>query len=123
MDPKLKNGIYSIPCSCGELYIGETSRSIKLRLKEHCANTIHERTKKLAVAEHSSRTDHHVCSEEAKVLALEEHYNKRHIHKAIEVEKHPRNFNREDDLILCKAWKPIIDAIRLKEDHSNKNNK
>ena len=53
VDPKLRMGIYSIPCSCGEVYIGETCRSIKLRLKEHCADTIHERTKKSTVAEHS----------------------------------------------------------------------
>ena len=33
IDPKLRKGIYSIPCSCGEVYIGETRRSIKLRLK------------------------------------------------------------------------------------------
>ena len=24
VDPKLRMGIYSIPCSCGEVYIGET---------------------------------------------------------------------------------------------------
>ena len=24
VDPKLRKGIYSIPCSCGEVYIGET---------------------------------------------------------------------------------------------------
>ena len=75
------------------------------------------------MAEHSSRTNHHVCIEEAKIIALEEHYNKRCIREAIEIEKHPRNFNREDGLILCEAWKPIIHAIRLKEDHSNKNDK
>ena len=51
VDPKLRKGIYSIPCSCGEVYIGETSRSIKLRLKEHCVDTIHERTKKSVMAE------------------------------------------------------------------------
>ena len=50
VDPKLRKGIYSMPCSCGEVYIGETGRSIKLRLKEHCVDTIHERTKNLVVA-------------------------------------------------------------------------
>ena len=74
-----------------------------MRLKEHCIDTIHERTKKSVVVEHSSRTNHHVCIEEAKVVALEEHYNKRRIREAIEIEKHQRNFNKEDGLILCES--------------------
>ena len=28
-------GVYSIPCSCGKVYIGETCRSIEVRCKEH----------------------------------------------------------------------------------------
>jgi hypothetical protein len=28
-------GIYSIPCECGRVYIGQSGRSIQLRIKEH----------------------------------------------------------------------------------------
>ena len=28
-------GVYSIPCECGEVYIGQSGRSIQLRIKEH----------------------------------------------------------------------------------------
>ena len=30
-----KNCVYSIPCSCGKIYIGETGRPLKVRLEEH----------------------------------------------------------------------------------------
>ena len=37
-------GIYQIPCSCGEVYIGETGKTINERVKEHkrsvCTQTI-----------------------------------------------------------------------------------
>jgi len=112
INPKLRKGVYSFPCSCEDVYIGETGRSIQTRLKEHCADVTHGRIKKSAIAEHSSKTNHHVCIEEARVLAIEENYNKRRIREAIEIEKHPRNFNRDDGLTLCDSWKPIIHSLQ-----------
>ena len=31
----IKNCVYSIPCSCGKIYKGETGRTLKVRLEEH----------------------------------------------------------------------------------------
>jgi predicted GIY-YIG superfamily endonuclease len=30
-----KQGVYNIPCDCGRYYIGETSRPLEVRIKEH----------------------------------------------------------------------------------------
>lgn len=76
IDPKMRKGIYSIPYLCGKIYIGESSRSMKVRLKEHCADIIHDRTKKSAMAEHSHKSNHKICIEDAKVIVMEDHYNK-----------------------------------------------
>ena len=115
IDPMLKNGVYSLPCSCDEEYIGETGRSIKTRLKEHCVDIKHERIKNSVVAEHSKKTNHYICMEKAKVLALEEHYNKRRIREALEIEKQPKNFNRDDGLILSESWKPILNLLKKQQ--------
>ena len=32
-DPKKNKGVYLIPCGCGKVYIGETSRPVLTRLK------------------------------------------------------------------------------------------
>ena len=32
-DPKKNKGVYSIPCGCDKVYIGETGRSVLTRLK------------------------------------------------------------------------------------------
>ena len=82
IDPKHNKCVYVIPCSCGKVYIGETERSVQVRLKEHCANIFHGRSKTSAIAEYSQNTNHHICIEDAKIIAIEEiiaiedHYNK-----------------------------------------------
>jgi hypothetical protein len=111
---EMRKGGYSIPCSCSKVYIGESGRSVKVRLKEHCADIIYDRTKKYSVAEHSHKSNHQICIEDAKVIAMEDHYNKRHIREALEIEKHPQNFNKDDGLVLSESWKPLIHTFKNK---------
>jgi hypothetical protein len=46
-------GIYRIPCECGTVYIGQTGRSVDIRLKEHQRLIRLEHPDKSAVAEHT----------------------------------------------------------------------
>ena len=103
VDSKLKKGVYSIPCSCERLYIGETSHSIKVRLKENCSDILHNKTKSSAVAEHSIKNNHYFCIEHVKVISIEEHYSKRCIREAVEIEKHTNFF-----LIEMMVWFEVI---------------
>jgi hypothetical protein len=51
-------GIYSIPCECGRVYIGQRGRTLQLRIKEHNRHIILAQPDKSAVAEHSINQDH-----------------------------------------------------------------
>jgi hypothetical protein len=44
----------------------------------------------------------------SKILSTKSGYLDRLIMEAIEVALHPNDINREDGLILSRAWKPII---------------
>ena len=57
---------------------------------------IHGRIKNYALAEHSITSKHHILMEDAKVIANNEHYTRRGVREAIEIEKHPLNINRDD---------------------------
>ena len=46
VEPLKQKGVYSVPCSCKIPYIGETGCSIQVRLKEHCADIMHDRHQK-----------------------------------------------------------------------------
>ena len=45
INPSLHRGVYSIPCTCGKQYIGETGRSFQIILKEHIADIKHNESR------------------------------------------------------------------------------
>ena len=53
-----KPGVYGILCECGLVYIGETSRNLSLRFKEHKTNCQKAELEKSAVVKHSWTNDH-----------------------------------------------------------------
>jgi hypothetical protein len=108
VDPIEQKGVYMIPCSCGKQYIGETGRSFRIRIQEHVVDIKHNRTRPSALAEHSDKTKHHICIEEAKILAKVDHYHNRKFREAIEIEKQPNNLNRDDGWKISQNWIPTL---------------
>jgi hypothetical protein len=48
-----KQCVYSIPCDCGRCYIGETSRPLEVRIKEHKHNLNQGLLEESKLAQHS----------------------------------------------------------------------
>ena len=100
--------VYIIPCSRGPPYIGKTSRSINQRICEHVADIKHRRSRSFALAEHAENTNHHICIEEAKVIARIDHFHHRKLREALEIEKRPVNLNRDDGWNINRCWIPAL---------------
>ena len=65
---KQSNVVYRIPCSCGQVYIGETKRRLETRLMEHRDACERGMMEKSAVAEHAWENHHPIDWEETTVL-------------------------------------------------------
>lgn len=121
VEPLQREGVYRVPCSCGDVYIGQTRRSINTRLQEHKQALKKLDDNKSAIAEHAIKQDHNIDWDNAKLLHHEPTYYKRMIKEAIEIKKHPFNFNREDGLTLNRTWNTVL-KIHKKEDITPREN-
>lgn len=75
VDPKDMKGVYVIPCSCGTCYVREIGHSINQRIQEHPIDIKHGRTWFSALAKHVEKNKHHICLEEARVIAKIVHFH------------------------------------------------
>jgi hypothetical protein len=106
-------GVYRIPCECGRVYIGQTGRSVDIRLKEHQWHIRLKHPDNSAEAEHSIDQGHCIQFHNASILATKTRYMDHIVREAIEIELHPYNINREGGFCLSKSWKPLISSLKL----------
>jgi hypothetical protein len=104
--------VYSIPYECGQVYIGQTSCSIKTRVKEHQHHIHMEHPDKSAVAVYSISLGHCIQLQDTTILSTKSRHMDWMIREATEIELHPNNMNREDGLHLSQSWKPLIHSLK-----------
>ena len=61
-----KGVVYSIPCECGEEYIGETGRTLTQRMSEH-KRAVKNGDSNNALAVHVKQSGHNIQWEEANI--------------------------------------------------------
>ena len=121
-DPKTSGGVYRIPCSCGQVYIGTTKRSTNTRLQEHKRCCRLQQRDKSSVAEHAlENPNHQLLFEHTQLLSKTQPYFVRLNREAIEIHKHRNCFNKKEERQkVKKSWFPALSKCKIKP-YQNKN--
>ena len=91
------------------VYIGETGRSLKDRIKEH-RYAVDRGDMKNGVAAHAWGSQHKVDWSSAKVRTVEQFQRKRKVLEAIHIHREARTSNLDCGLQLSPVWTPIINS-------------
>ena len=86
-DDKKKGVIYEVPCAeCNCVYVGETGRSLEMRLKEH-RYAVKTKDSRNGIAVHADTNNHEVDWEAARVVMVEEHQTKRKVLESLQINR------------------------------------
>ena len=98
--------MYSVECGCGEKYIGETGRTMNLRMKEHQRAVKYDNTLN-GISVHANTTRHAIAWETNKVLHKEKDWNKRKVLEALYIREEQTSMNLDNGLKLHPTWGTI----------------
>ena len=101
----------AVPCAdCDSIYIGETGRSLKDRIKEH-RYAVNRGGMKNGVAAHRAwGSQHKVDLSSAKVRTVEQFQWKQKVLEAIHIHREAKISNLDCGLQLSPVWTPIINS-------------
>ena len=105
----LKKGVvYEVPCAdCDYVYVGETGRSLEMRLKEH-KYTVKNNDTNNGVTIHAWDNDQHVNWDAAKVVAVEHHFTMRKVLESLHVREKMNSSNLDRGYTLSPIWRPLL---------------
>ena len=104
----IKNCVYSIPCSCGKIYKGETGRPQKVRLEG-----LRDEIKKSGTADHiwKEKGNHLLLWDKVEMIYWAEHWRIRRLKESA----HMLGYNdllSSPSIELNTIWEPIIKKAR-----------
>ena len=109
--------IYKLGCECGNFYIGETERSLNIRMKEHKTACRLAAFEKSAVGEHAWQDGHCINWEDAEILDTAKDLQERKTKEALYIKLTPPGcrINRDEGRDLPPLWLRTVKKLKRKD--------
>ena len=92
---------------CSATYIGETGRTLKVRMAEH-KRAVKSKDPLNGIAVHVQKTAHNINWQEARILARENNWGRRRVLEALEIQQRRPKMNLDAGLLLDRSWTPFV---------------
>ena len=108
--------VYQIPCSCGQVYVGETIRRLETRMKEHQDACEKGALEKSAIAEHAWERHHPIKWEDTAILAQARGHKELRLKEAFHIRRIPAGsrLNHDLGLELPNCWGATLRRLQSK---------
>ena len=107
-EEKRRSVVYQVPCKdCSKTYIGETKRTLKVRLSEH-KQAVKRGDPKNGIAVHAHESHHSIDWDGATVKRTVTNYWQRRATEAIQIRTSGETMNLDSGLQLSTVWNPIL---------------
>ncbi|OXA49049.1 hypothetical protein Fcan01_16401 [Folsomia candida] len=103
-----KIGIYKISCDCGSSYIGETSRPMEERIKEHERDLTKKNTKSAIATHIIENNNHRIQTESATLIHREERYFHRKFKEGLLIRNTINKINRDLGMEINPIWTSLL---------------
>ena len=101
--------MYAINCKdCPGVYIGETGRTVRVRMAEHSAHARHGRADLSAAAEHAILKDHRLDWENPEVIDRDRKTLNRRVKEALLIRKRGAQLNKDNGLDIDPLWFSVL---------------
>ena len=109
----IKNCVYSIPCSCGKVYNGETGRPLEVRLEEYQKAVVRGEIEKSGMADHiwKEKGNHLPLWDKLEIIDRAEHWRIRCLKESAHILGYNDLLSRPS-IELNTIWEPIIKKAR-----------
>ncbi len=96
-----------IPCSCGSPYIGETGRSLQVRITEH-KRAVRIGDPKNAISIHANSTGHAIDWNNSEVIAYKKSLPRWKFREAAIIHRTANNINTVSGSFIHPTWQPFF---------------
>jgi hypothetical protein len=100
--------IYKIPFGCSKVYIGETGRTLDVRLNERKKSIVKRDPNISKLAEHVIDTNHRILWNESQVIGHESHCKARKFQEAAEIYRGGDMVINSPSFVIYPVWLPLI---------------